>query len=137
LLFVTEIKKLRHKGEIRLKTTLTNNVMEEILIPISFFALVFAMLYVYLTTRNKERMAMIERGTDPSTFKVSTMNVSRFLTLKFGLFFVGVAIGVLMGNILNNSTNLEDGTCYVSMIFLFGGLSLVAGYLIQSKKEKE
>ena len=111
--------------------------MEDVLVPISFFVFVFAMLYVYLSTRNKERMAMIEKGTDPKMFRISSVKVSRFLTLKFGLFFIGVAIGVLMGNILNNTTTLEDGTCYVSMIFLFGGLSLVAGYFIQSKHEKE
>ena len=46
-------------------------MLEDVLVPISFFALVFAMLYVYLTTRNKERMAMIERGTDPGVFKTS------------------------------------------------------------------
>ena len=111
-------------------------MLEDVLIPISFFAFVFAMLYVYLTTRNKERMAMIERGTDASIFK-NAIKVSNFLTLKFGLFFVGIAIGVLMGNILNNATNLEDGTSYVSMIFLFGGLGLIAGYLAQDKKEKK
>lgn len=109
---------------------------EGIVIPVSFFAFVFAMLYVYLTTRNKERMAMIEKGTDPLAFK-ATHKISNFLTMKFGLFFIGVALGVLFGNILDNVTSLEEGTSYVSMIFLFGGLGLVAGYLIQEKKQKE
>lgn len=108
---------------------------EEIIIPVSFFAFVFAMFYVYFTTRNKERMAMIEKGTDPSVFKTN-VKVSNFLTLKFGLFFIGVAIGVLLGNILYDMTNLEGGTAYVSMIFLFGGLGLVAGYWAQDKKER-
>jgi hypothetical protein len=40
-----------------------------ILIPFAFFALVFASLYVYLTTRNKERLALIEKGADPALFK--------------------------------------------------------------------
>lgn len=112
-------------------------MLEDVLVPISFFALVFAMLYVFLTTRNKERMAMIERGTDPGVFKTSGLKISKFLTLKFGLFFVGIALGVLFGNILSDATTLEEGTCYVSMIFLFGGLGLVAGYWAQSKLEKE
>lgn len=107
---------------------------EAIVIPVSFFAFIFAILYVFWTTRNKERMAMIERGTDPQSFKMRWKGTN-FLSLKFGLLFIGVAIGVLVGNILDMNTSLEEGTCYVSMIFLFGGLGLIAGYLIQSKKE--
>ena len=109
---------------------------EAIVIPVSFFAFIFAMVYVFLTTRNKERMAMIEKGTDPTIFK-GAGRYSNFLTLKTGLLFIGVAIGVLFGNILANATSLEEGTAYVSMIFLFGGLGLVAGYWMQAKKVNE
>jgi len=35
---------------------------EEILIPLSFFAAVFGIAYLYFITRNKERMALIEKG---------------------------------------------------------------------------
>ena len=107
-----------------------------IVISVSFFAFIFAIIYVYLTTRNKERMAMIERGTDPLIFN-GTGKVSNFLTLKFGLFFIGIALGVLFGNILQVYTKLNDGAAYISMIFMFGGLGLVAGYWLQSKKENE
>ncbi len=107
---------------------------EDIIIPVSFFAFIFAMLYVYWTTRNKERMALIEKGADPSLFKTKNHS-NNFFTLKTGLFFVGIALGVLFGNILDMSTALDSGTAYVSMIFLFGGSGLIAGYWIQSKKE--
>ncbi|MGQ8336177.1 DUF6249 domain-containing protein [Sunxiuqinia sp. A32] len=109
---------------------------EAIMIPLIVFAFIFASLYVFLTVRNKERMAMIEKGADPELFK-SRPKVSNFLTLKFGLFFMGIAIGVLMGNILEVYTGLNDGASYLSMIFLFGGLGLVAGYLFQSNIEKK
>jgi len=35
--------------------------MEEILIPITMFAAIFGIFYVFLTTRNKERLSMIEK----------------------------------------------------------------------------
>jgi RNA polymerase sigma factor (sigma-70 family) len=38
--------------------------MEEVLIPLIVFGTMFAMLYVFLTTRNKERLALIEKGAD-------------------------------------------------------------------------
>ena len=35
---------------------------EEILIPLSMFAAIFGIVYLYFTTRNKERLALIEKG---------------------------------------------------------------------------
>ncbi len=108
-------------------------MLQDILVPISFFALVFAMFYVFFSTRNKERMAMIERGVDPSIFKTSMPN-TQFLSLKLGLLCIGVALGVFFGNILHSYAGMEEGPAFVSMIFLFGGIGLVVGYAIQSKR---
>ena len=107
---------------------------EAIMIPLIVFAFLFATIYIFLTIRNKERMALIEKGASAELFKSKPM-ATQFLTLKFGLFFIGVAIGVLLGNILDIYTGLADGASYVSGIFLFGGLGLVAGYLFQAKKQ--
>lgn len=111
---------------------------EDIVIPVSLFAFIAAVWYVYLTTRNKERMALIEKGADPSLFKSRPPMLNGFssFTLKAGLFFIGIGLGVVVGNILNTYTSLEEGTAYISMIFLFGGLGLVAGYWFQEKKAK-
>ena len=51
---------------------------------------------------------------------------------------MGVGIGILLGNILANSTSLEEQVSYFSMVFLFGGGSLISYYLIAGKiKNKE
>ena len=111
---------------------------EDIVIPVSLFAFIFAIIYFYLITRNKERMALIEKGSDPLLFKSKyRMALGNFSVLKAGLFFVGIGVGVIMGNILMIYTSLNEGTSYVSMIFLFGGLGLIAGYWFQAKTEKE
>lgn len=109
-----------------------------IIIPVSFFALVFALMYVYWATRNKERMAMIEKGVDIQQFKTK-VNVPKtsYLTLKLGLFFIGIALGILLGNMLDMWTTLTDVSAYMSMIILFGGLGLVAGHFVQSRKENK
>ncbi|MFK5890613.1 MAG: hypothetical protein QM486_07775 [Flavobacteriaceae bacterium] len=106
--------------------------MEEILIPITMFAAIFGIFYVFLTTRNKERLSMIEKGADASMFLTKKQN--KGYTLKFGMLFVGVAIGLLVGSIIAESTNLPEEVAYFSMIFLFGGAFLIGNHFIEEKK---
>ncbi len=107
--------------------------MVEIMVPLGSFASIVLILYIYYTTRNKERMALIEKGADASLFRTGR---KPFSVLKFGMFLVGVGIGILAGNIIEVSTPLEDEVAYFSMILLFGGVSLIANYLIEKKKEQ-
>jgi hypothetical protein len=106
---------------------------------IALFATVFGIYYVSVTTRNRERMALIEKGADASLFNTGKEGqVSLFswnkLTLKLGMLFMGIGFGVIAGAILDSSDIMRDGPGYVSMIFLFGGLSLVLFYIIDRKK---
>lgn len=108
----------------------------EMFVPLSMFACVFGIWYVYLTTRNRERMAMIEKGADPTLFR----NPVRFgrSSLKFGLLFVGVAIGILMGAILDATIEgLREEAANFSMIFLFGGLALIVFHLVDKKSDPQ
>ena len=106
---------------------------EEILIPISLFASVVLILWLFLSTRNKERMALIEKGADANLFKTKS---KPFPTLKLGMFLVGIGLGILFGNIIAVSTSLEEPTAYFSMIFLFAGSSLVTNHLLEKKTIK-
>lgn len=100
----------------------------DFLVGIAFFAVVYGIFHLYV--RRKERLALIEKGLNASIFN-SEANVSP--SLKYGIFFIGTAIGFLMGEILANNTRIEDGIAYLSMIFLFGGLGLVIYYFIVRK----
>lgn len=103
----------------------------EILVPLAFFALVFGSWYIYVTTRNKERLALIEKGADPKLFKARDAG-SAFRTLKLGLFFIGIAIGIIGGYFLTEG-GMEEEPAYFSMIFLFGGIALASSYFLQKK----
>jgi hypothetical protein len=109
---------------------------QETLIPIAFFLAVFGILYVYFTTRNRERMAMIDKGADPALFQ-RKQSGSKGSSIKAGLFLVGVAMGILMGNVLEVTTSLDEEVAYFSMIFLFSGASLVIYYLFIERKAKD
>ncbi|MGE5428722.1 MAG: DUF6249 domain-containing protein [Methylococcaceae bacterium] len=107
-----------------------------ILIPFAFFALVFASLYVYLTTRNKERLALIEKGADPALFKQKDETGSGYGNFKFGLFLIGIALGIIAGYFLNEG-GMDEGPAFFSMIFLFGGIGLVVSFLLQGRFVKK
>ena len=114
--------------------------MEVLVAFIALFATVFGIYYVHVTTRNKERMALIDKGADASLFNTGKEGQTSFfnwnkVTLKIGMLLMGVGIGIIVGSILNSMQVMENGSDYTSMIFLFGGLSLVLFYLIDRKSK--
>ena len=94
------------------------------------FGFIFAIIYI--NVRRKERMAMLERGVDASFFMTKQSNTSA--ALKFGMLFIGVAIGLISGSILEVATRIDETVAYFSMIFLFGGSALVINYFIEKKE---
>jgi hypothetical protein len=107
---------------------------------IAFFAAVFGIVYVFYTTRHKERLALIEKGADASLFNTgkenakSSVNWGKF-TLKIGMLFMGVALGIIVGALMSSAGILDEAANYPSMIFFFGGLSLVLFYVIDRKNK--
>jgi ribose/xylose/arabinose/galactoside ABC-type transport system permease subunit len=79
---------------------------------------------------------MIEKGADASMFVAKRNHNYSGYTLKFGMLAVGVAIGLLIGSIIAEMTNLPEEVAYFSMIFLFGGLALIINHFIEENKKK-
>jgi hypothetical protein len=100
---------------------------------LTFFGSLFGIAYFYYTTRNRERLALIEKNADASIFKVEPINIFRKLSIKLGMLFIGGGVGVLIGNILTVSTRLEEPVAYLSMIFIFAGAGLVLSYFVARK----
>ena len=109
-------------------------MLESVLIVGIVFGTIFAVIYILV--RKKERMSLINKGADASVFfdKKGTD-----YSLKYGLLLVGVALGILMGNILSNMPSFEyvQEAAYFSMIFLFGGISLVIYHFLAKRQLKE
>jgi hypothetical protein len=89
---------------------------------------------VYLGIRKKERMAMLEKGVDASVFFSAPRNRNEY-SLKYGLLLIGIALGILIGGYLATTSPFLDSpeAAYFSMIFLFGGISLLLNYFIARK----
>ncbi len=93
-------------------------------------------LIVFLVHRHKERQALIEKGMDLSTL-VGDRKCSTLESLKYGVLLIGLAIGILIGNILDAYAGLNEEVSYFSMIFLFGGIALLIFYGIAKKQEED
>ena len=107
-----------------------------VLISLGAFAGIFGILYVFMITRHRERITMIEKGVDASIF-VEKNNHSLSPTLKFGMLFVGIAMGLIIGSILHDYYGFSKSTAFMSMIFLFGGISLILNFLIERKLDSK
>lgn len=109
--------------------------MNPVIIVLGIVGGVFGVVYVFLMTRHRERIALIEKGADASIF--SDNKISAFSTLKFGMLFVGIATGILVGNVLYENLDLPEGVAYMSMIFMLGGVSLIANFFIERKLSRK
>ena len=106
-----------------------------ILVPIGSFAMIFGIVYVIVTSRNRERMALIERGADPALFE-SKKKAGTGGVMKTGLFLFGIGLGIVVAYFLA-SGGMEEGAAYPAMIFVFGGLALIVSNLWQRRQDKE
>lgn len=106
-----------------------NNV--EILIPITMFATIIAI--VYLVLRRKERISLIDKGQSATIFE-TRRNVPQ--ALKWGMLLIGIGVGIFIGRILALYTAMGEEESFFSMVFLCGGISLVLFHFIARNMEK-
>jgi len=87
----------------------------------------FVVLYIVfraIQMKNKERLSLIEKGMDPSLAS-SKLLKNKQDNKKNGLILVGVALGIIVGYILNTTLNIPDFVAYSSMILFICGIFLL------------
>jgi hypothetical protein len=102
-----------------------------ILTSLGLFAMIFGIVYL----SKRERLAMIERGMDPRRYKVQS---APYQNLKWGLLLLGAGLGLFISVILVSTclAHMDDDTkpgVFFSLIAIFGGLGLIASFLIEKK----
>ncbi|MBT8325671.1 MAG: hypothetical protein HKN99_06030 [Winogradskyella sp.] len=103
---------------------------EEILIPISFFLAIFGIVYLYLNTRNKERLALIEKGAEASIFNKGghTAPIWKVLILNIALLLMSIGIGIFVASLLDYGLGVDEDVAYPATIFLMAGIGLFVGF---------
>ena len=123
----------------------------EVLVPlvcsVSMFATIFGIVYM----RNRENMALIERGINPRQMGQKP----RFYTsLKYGLLLCGSGLGLITAYIVDaivlnhhtvtshyqhgdiygtDVTEQQSPAIYFALIAIGGGLGLIISYLVEKK----
>ncbi len=111
----------------------------EIFIPLSFFAVVFGIIYLYLSSRNKERLALIEKGADASIFTrgAGKSPIWKVIILNIALLLIGVGVGIFIATLLDHYSTIDNDSIYPATIFLMAGLGLFVGFKMTSNLDKE
>ena len=104
----------------------------EIIIPFIIFSTLFGIIYLYFSTRHKERMHLIEKGADASIFFSSKERKSapvwKILILNLSLLLMGVGIGIFIASLLHYNFGVEEEVAFPGTIFLMAGIGLFLGF---------
>ena len=114
--------------------------MEPVIVVLIIFGSTGLIVWKWIESRHRERMNMIEKGVKPNEFKgVSFREMFRpnpLSTLKWGMLAMFVGIGIMVATYLEVNLYWHESVYPASML-IFGGLSLVAFYVIASNKMKK
>lgn len=110
-----------------------------IIIPVSLFLMIFGIVYLFISTRNKERLALIDKGVDAGIFMKgqSKGGVGKVIILNLALLLMGVGVGVFIALLLSTYTSLNSDAIYPATIFTMAGLGLFVGFYMTKKLDKE
>lgn len=113
---------------------------EVIIVPI-MFGVVFAIAYLYFSTRNKERLALIEKGADASIFlkgrKAGASPFWKVVLLNLSLLLIGIGIAIFFASIMVSAFGVDDDVAYPGTIFLLSGVGLLTGFFMTKRLEKD
>ena len=114
---------------------------EAIFVLLIIFGSIFGIFYLFFSTRNKERLALIEKGADASIFgRKKEANPAPFwkvLILNLSVLSMGVGIGVISAMLIESLLNIHEDALYAGLIFLMAGAGLFVGFTLTKKLDQE
>ncbi len=110
------------------------------IVPIVLFisnaAIIITFLYLYFSTRHKERMALIESGRDAKIFKEDQRFGSN--SLKFGLFLVFIGVGLFTGLMIETQgLDVPEASVTIPLVLISAGAALLVYYRLVRNQMKD
>ncbi len=112
---------------------------EVIIVPI-IFGILFGIVYLFFSTRNKERMALIEKGVGADIFnkgKRQTAPIWKVFILNVAVLMMGIGVGIFIASILHYNLGVDEDVAYPGTIFLMAGIGLFVGFTLTKNLDKE
>lgn len=110
----------------------------EAMVPIVLFISMAITLFGIVYMRNKENMALIERGINP---REGFRKFGSLTYLKYGLLMIGAGLGLLTAYLIDSAMppvrlhgDQDRPALYFSLIGICGGIGLVISYFIEKKE---
>jgi len=110
---------------------------------LGFFAAITISWIYYLKARNKERLALIEKGTDTPESYLKIGETLRFPWLKIGVVLTGISLGVSMVIIFAiafpNNDWVSQGIAVIMIIsgILFGSIAMIVAHFVDRPQKKK
>jgi len=107
--------------------------MEGVIVSLGVFAMIYGI--VRLSLNKKEHLMLIQAGLDPATFEKNAKPT--LSTAKLGMLLVAVGLGILLANIIVKFNWMDRDAAYFSLVFIFGGASLLVSFFMERHHIKE
>jgi hypothetical protein len=118
---------------LKFKTMGGEQLVVAIVALISIFGTISGIAYLFFATRNRERLALINKGADASIFEINPQQGAND-ALKFGLTAIGVGIGIFLTGCLAQYSILDNNAGKFALPLIFGGIGLIIYYKIMKDK---
>ncbi len=108
---------------------------------ISLFVVVFGIFYLFFSTRNKERLALIEKGAEASIFikgsQGGTYSFWKVFLLNLSVLLMSIGLAVFVASFMVHSLSMYEEVAYPGTIFLMAGIGLFVGFTLTKKLSRE
>jgi len=108
---------------------------EVVIIPI-IFGVIFGIFYLYISARNKERLALIEKGADASIFYSKVKGATptwKVLVINLAFLLMGIGLGIFFGGLFTDVMGMDEEIAMPGTILFMAGLGLLGGFFLTKK----
>ena len=112
---------------------------EVIVVPI-VFGLIFGIFYLFISSRHKERLALIDKGAEASIFYSQNKRATpmwKVIVVNIALLSMGIGLGIFIAGILHQVAGVDQEIAYPGTIFFMAGVGLFSGFYFTKKLNED